>query len=1159
MTTQADAIEQLGRIESWFEVNRKTSMNLCRSFAISLASLLLLTAATLAQTAKLSVTSLTYPVQLIGTTSAAKSFTLTNTDSASPLAIDGILNSGDYSETDTCGTSLAPLASCTIFVTFTPTVGGAISGAITIQDEASDSPQLVSLSGTGVTPVSFSPPSLSFGTVAVGTKSASKTVTIANNQSTSATLTVSTSGDYSALGSGTKPCGASLGAKSKCTLAVIFQPTVNGAINGALTIAYNAQFSPQEVSLSGSGSGGSSAPLTFSPASLSFGNVVVNTTSAGKVVTVKNVGGSAVTINTFPASANYSATGSGATPCGGQLNAGSSCTFTVTFSPTLALTVPGGVTVNDSAANSPQALALTGNGIQLVTLSPGTLTFAAQRLGTTSAAQTVTLTNQQTADTLAIDSIAITGDFSTVTAGKQPCGNRVAALGSCTIGVVFAPATGGGSVRGALTVAYNASSTPGVVNLSASATGTLPRNSYSVNGGTISSYTVDSNTGQLRSTGYVLAGISPNAVAATPSGAFVYVPDVGAGNVLAFSATAGSGALTAVSGSPFPGQPFAFAVAVDPSSKFVYVANANSTSNNISGYTINSTTGALTAMSGSPFQADNDTRALAIDATGKFLFAANASSNDISAYTINATTGILTQITGSPFPIPGVNPVPQSIAVDPATKFVFVGSSAGGGICAFTINATTGALTAVAGSPFANPGGSDYGIVADPSDRFVYVANDSTTSVSAYSITAGTGALTMISGSPYSAGTGAVSIAVDPSDRFLYLPDVGSRSVFMFTIDSSSGALTLKRTIQGRAPATSIALATGTAPVTYTPKFAYAANSDDNTVSGYTLDPESGSLTPVSGSPFTTGAPASIQPQPVSLAVDPSGSFEYAVDFNGNGNNGVVTGFKVNAVTGALTLVSGSPFAVGSQPRTVTIDPSGRFVYVTDPFSSQIYEFSINLTTGSLVPLSGSPFSTGTGTEPWSVAIDPSGRFLCMTDIAMNKVESFSIDPTSGNLTFVSATATGQEAEGVVVDPSGRFVYVAAFGIYGYTISNTGVLTPISEVFADGGFPNAVVVDPSGRFLYAANNQTFDVSAFSIDPNTGNLTPLIGSPFPAGSGPRSMTLDASGSFAYVANSGDNDLSAYTIDQASGALIANPAAPFAAGNNVYWVTTTGKIH
>src|SRR4029077_16571425 len=182
------------------------------------------TAASSAQSVKLSVTSLTFAAQLVGTTSAAKSITLTNTDSATPLAIDGILDSGDYSETDTCGTSLAPLASCTISVTFSPTVPGGISGAITIQDEASNSPQLVRRSGSGFTPVSLSPSSLSFGTVPVGTKSPAKTVTVTNNQSASATLQISASGDYSALGSGVTPCGTTLAANSHCTLAVTFQP-----------------------------------------------------------------------------------------------------------------------------------------------------------------------------------------------------------------------------------------------------------------------------------------------------------------------------------------------------------------------------------------------------------------------------------------------------------------------------------------------------------------------------------------------------------------------------------------------------------------------------------------------------------------------------------------------------------------------------------------------------------------------------------------------------------------------------------------------------------------------------------------------------------------------------------------------------------------------
>jgi hypothetical protein len=421
-------------------------------FALSFAFLVLLTTASFTQTAKLSTTSLAFSAQLIGTTSAAKNFTVTNTDSATPLAIDGIFDSADYSETDTCGTSLAPLASCTVFVTFTPTGPGVIAGAITIQDEASNSPQVVSLTSTGLTPVSFSPATLAFGTVALGSKS-SKPLTINNNQSVGVTLQLSASGDYSTSPGAVNPCGANLGAKSSCTVTVTFQPNLTGAINGALTITYNAQFSPADVPLSGSGgSGGKTPPLTFTPPSVAFGSVVVNTTSAGKVVTVKNVSGSAVTINSFPASGNYLAKGSGAAPCGGLLNAGSSCTMTVTLTPTVAGTIPGAVTVNDTAAVASQVLSLTGTGIQLVTLTPASLTFAAQQLGTTSAAQVVTLTNHQTANTLAIDSVSITGNFSTVTAGKQSCGNRLAALASCTIGVVFSlrrarGVTGGGQRR----------------------------------------------------------------------------------------------------------------------------------------------------------------------------------------------------------------------------------------------------------------------------------------------------------------------------------------------------------------------------------------------------------------------------------------------------------------------------------------------------------------------------------------------------------------------------------------------------------------------------------------------------------------------------------------------------------------------------------------
>src|SRR5208282_4483601 len=108
----------------------------------------------------LSPASLTFPAQAVGTSSSAQSVTLSNTGSAA-LSISSITASGDFSQTNTCGTSLAASADCTLSVTFTPTVGGSRSGSLAFADNASPATQSVSLTGTGTAPVvSLSPASL---------------------------------------------------------------------------------------------------------------------------------------------------------------------------------------------------------------------------------------------------------------------------------------------------------------------------------------------------------------------------------------------------------------------------------------------------------------------------------------------------------------------------------------------------------------------------------------------------------------------------------------------------------------------------------------------------------------------------------------------------------------------------------------------------------------------------------------------------------------------------------------------------------------------------------------------------------------------------------------------------------------------------------------
>ena len=401
----------------------------------------------------LSPTSLTFGGQLLNTTSAGKAFTLTNSGSAG-LTITSITASGNFGANSNCPitpSTLAAAAHCTITVTFKPSVSGSVSGEVAVLDSAGGSPHLVNLSGTGLTAISLSPTSLIFGTIAVGTTSAAKTVTLTNNLSTSLTIGFSASGDYAAIGSGATPCGSSLAGKAKCTMSVTFKPKSNGSINGAVTITYNSSFSPQEVALSGSGSGGPSSPLTFSPTSLIFTNQLVGTKSTGKTVTVTNTTVLSLSIAKIAASGNFAAAGSGATPCGGSLAAGAKCTMAISFSPTINGTIKGAVAITDSTTVSPQVYNVSGTGVLPLGLSPSSITFAARAVGTTSPPVTVTLTNNQST-ALAI-SLAASGEFKAAPSGTTPCGSSLAAMAKCTFSVTFTPAEGG-PINGVVTAAY---------------------------------------------------------------------------------------------------------------------------------------------------------------------------------------------------------------------------------------------------------------------------------------------------------------------------------------------------------------------------------------------------------------------------------------------------------------------------------------------------------------------------------------------------------------------------------------------------------------------------------------------------------------------------------------------------------------------------------
>ncbi len=202
--------------------------------------------------ATLSPARLTFATQLVGTSSPAQSVMLSNYGTTA-LSITGIVASGDFSESNACGSSVAAGASCTISVTFKPTQSGSRTGTLSITDNAPGSPQTVSLTGTG-TVVELIPASLSFGTVPIGEFRTLQT-RLTNVGSTALSITNITLTGSSEF-SQTHTCGTTVGAGMLCSINVTFRPTGSGTFGGVIYINDNGGGSPQTVSLSGSGVAG---------------------------------------------------------------------------------------------------------------------------------------------------------------------------------------------------------------------------------------------------------------------------------------------------------------------------------------------------------------------------------------------------------------------------------------------------------------------------------------------------------------------------------------------------------------------------------------------------------------------------------------------------------------------------------------------------------------------------------------------------------------------------------------------------------------------------------------------------------------------------------------------------------------------------------------
>jgi 6-phosphogluconolactonase (cycloisomerase 2 family) len=388
----------------------------------------------------------------------------------------------------------------------------------------------------------------------------------------------------------------------------------------------------------------------------------------------------------------------------------------------------------------------------------------------------------------------------------------------------------------------------------------------------------------------------------------------------------------------------------------------------------------------------------------------------------------------------------------------------------------------------------------DYTAAYVYAVSNVTGQVSAFGVDYQTGILTQISGSPFNTNlTNPVTTLATPNGKTLYVIGGTQNAQVQVLSIGSDGKLYPSTTpnITGTYPTAAAIDTTGT--------FLYVAYTYQTGFGPVSAGPGGISIFPISQTDGSLGTPTNVNVgnNPVAIAVSaptctttpviPGNTactaggtpnvFVYVVDAETASASPTIVGFAQNTTTGALTLLPSSTCApspgtctgtaAGVSPSAIAIDPTSRFLYVTDKLQNVMYGYQIaSQNTGALIPLVSSPFATGQ--YPVSITIEPRGKYVYVANYNSATVSSYSLNLANGSLGG-SASVGG---------------FTAAAG------------------------PTCVTVEPAlGIYLYTSDYLANMVSGGQLSPDTGQLSGIANSPFPTGTQPACLTSVANGPHA----------------------------------------------
>ncbi len=523
----------------------------------------------------------------------------------------------------------------------------------------------------------------------------------------------------------------------------------------------------------------------------------------------------------------------------------------------------------------------------------------------------------------------------------------------------------------------------------------------SSSGGAATTYTIGGKVTGLLGAGLVLANNAGNILPIASNGVFN------------FSNPAASGSTYAVTVFAQPTSPSQTCTVANGTGKVVsanVITVAVTCTSNL--YTVG---GTLTGLNGTGLVLqDNGGANLTVAANGTFTFVTQVASNQPYAVTVSAQPAgpaQLCRVTNGTGTVTTANITTVTINCLNTGKFLFVtnpyDNSGTGSLAAFAINPVSGALTPAAGSPYTPTENNPYNLAVDPSGLYLYVTDSNSALISTDAIGAG-GALTL---DVSTASTGAATnfpygVAIDPAGPYVFAgSDVAGGNGTLEAYAANAGVLTPVTGVLGTStyPSGNVPYQLAVDPVN---ALLFAANYFDGDIVGYSIG-AGGQLTAVPGSPFPfqAGLPTN---QPYAMAVYPKGGFLYVTDSIANSVD--LYSYAANGTLGQWVI-----YEVGAAPKGVTIDPTGSFLYVSNSGDGTVSAFTINATTGELTAIPGSPFvaaGTASPNSPTAVQVDPSGQFAYVANGDAGTLSVFSINILTGALTVVGAPVSSIITDG---------------------------------------------------------------------------------------------------------------------------------------------------